>query len=198
MRSTARGGLPNSTIDASRSGSADSLPLPPTRSVSSMPGTKKISCTKPLPSTILRKLSIRLLPERSGINSTVRSGDIDEAGIAAARRGIDAAVGAGSGEHAERRHRDEFLRMDVDLRSRLRDHARRGLRVDRGEVAGGKIGQGATPLWFPRRLSASHAAVISIRSEPRPPAAVELMRCEISASRAAWKAISVRRCSRPA
>src|SRR6266851_1828555 len=69
MLSTARGCLPNSTIDASRSGSADSLPLPPTRSVSSMPGTKKISCTKPEPSTILRKLSIRLLPERSGISN---------------------------------------------------------------------------------------------------------------------------------
>ena len=69
MCSTARGGLPNSTIDAISSGSTDSLPLPPTRSVSSIPGTKKISCTKPDPSTMLRKLSIRLLPERSGISS---------------------------------------------------------------------------------------------------------------------------------
>ena len=69
MLSAARGSLPNSTIEASRSGSAESLPLPPTRSVSSMPGTKKISCTKPEPSTMLRKLSIRLLPERSGISS---------------------------------------------------------------------------------------------------------------------------------
>ena len=34
-----------------------------------MPGTKKTRCTKPEPSTILRKLSIRLLPERSGISS---------------------------------------------------------------------------------------------------------------------------------
>ncbi len=69
MRSTARGGLPNSIIEAISSGSTDTLPVPPTRSVSSIPGTKKISCTKPLPSTMLRKLSIRLLPERSGINS---------------------------------------------------------------------------------------------------------------------------------
>ncbi|MGX1136531.1 hypothetical protein AB7M11_000767 [Bradyrhizobium ottawaense] len=34
-----------------------------------MPGTKNNRCTKPEPSTTLRKLSIRLLPERSGINS---------------------------------------------------------------------------------------------------------------------------------
>src|ERR1700726_589771 len=69
MLSTARGGLPNSSIAANRSGSADSLPLPPTRSVSSIPGTKKISCTKPLPSTMFLKLSIRVVPERSGIKS---------------------------------------------------------------------------------------------------------------------------------
>ena len=36
-----------------------------------MPGTKKISCSWPLPSTIFLKLSIRLLPERSGITSCV-------------------------------------------------------------------------------------------------------------------------------
>ncbi len=35
-----------------------------------MPGTKKIICTKPLPSTMFLKLSIRLLPGRSGINKT--------------------------------------------------------------------------------------------------------------------------------
>jgi len=69
MRSTARGGFPNSTIEAISSGSADTLPRPPTRRVSSMPGTKKINCSKPEPSTMLRKLSMRLLPERSGINS---------------------------------------------------------------------------------------------------------------------------------
>jgi len=34
-----------------------------------MPGTKKMSCTKPVPSTMFRKLSMRLLPWRSGINS---------------------------------------------------------------------------------------------------------------------------------
>ena len=45
MLSTARGSLPNSSIEASRSGSADNLPVPPTRRVSSMPGTKKISCS---------------------------------------------------------------------------------------------------------------------------------------------------------
>ena len=69
MLSTARGSLPNSSIDASSSGSAESLPWPPTRSVSSMPGTKKINCAKPLPSTIFLKLSIRLLPDRSGNSS---------------------------------------------------------------------------------------------------------------------------------
>ena len=34
-----------------------------------MPGTKKINCTKPMPSTMFLKLSMRLLPERSGISS---------------------------------------------------------------------------------------------------------------------------------
>ena len=67
MLKTARGGLPNSTIDASNPGSAVKRPLPPTRRVSSIPGTKKISCSKPLPSTMFLNLSIRLLPERSGI-----------------------------------------------------------------------------------------------------------------------------------
>src|SRR5665213_2499467 len=81
MLSTARGSLPNSSIAASNSGSADRLPVPPTRSVSSMPGTKKISCTKPLPSTILRKLSIRLLPLRSGISSRFGPATLTKPGL---------------------------------------------------------------------------------------------------------------------
>jgi hypothetical protein len=32
--------------------------------------------------------------------------------------------------------------MRVDLRTRLRDHARRGFGVNRLKVAGGKVGQG--------------------------------------------------------
>src|SRR4051812_21824264 len=60
---------------------------------------------------------------------------MDKAGIAAARRGIDAAVLARSGEYAERRHADEFFSVNVDLRPRLGDDAGRGGRIDRGEVA---------------------------------------------------------------
>ena len=94
MRSTARGGLPNSTIDASSSGSADSLPLPPTRSVSSIPGTKKISCTKPRAFDDVAKTVDAVVAGTVRHQQQVRPGDMDEAGIAAARRGIDAAVGA--------------------------------------------------------------------------------------------------------
>src|SRR2546430_15528078 len=72
---------------------------------------------------------------------------MNEAGIAAARRSIDAAVRARGSQHAERRHADELLCVDVDLRPRLCDHAGRGRRVDRGEVAGFEIGQGRL-LWF--------------------------------------------------
>src|SRR5258706_15472160 len=146
MLKTAFGGLPNSTIEASRSGSADNLPSPPTRSVSSMPGTKKISCTKPDPSTMLRELSIRLLPERSGISSRFGPATWTKPGIAAARRGVDAAIRARGRQHAERRHRDEFFRMRVDLRAGLGDHARRWLWVDRRQVAGGKLGHGFSPV----------------------------------------------------
>src|ERR1700733_14301582 len=69
MHSTARGSLPNSFIAASSSGATVTEPLPPTRSVSSSPGTNKTSCKRPVPSTMFLKLSIRLLPGRSGISS---------------------------------------------------------------------------------------------------------------------------------
>src|SRR4051812_31690563 len=86
---------------------------------------------------------------------------MDEAGIAAAWRSIDAAVRARGGEHAERRHADELPGMDVDLRPRLGDHARRGRWVDRSEVARAEIGQdilrskqesGASALIQPRPI----------------------------------------------
>src|SRR5258708_35157197 len=49
----------------------------------------------------------------------VRSGDVDKAGSAAARRGIDAAVGTRGRKYAKRGHRDKVSRMDVDFRPRL-------------------------------------------------------------------------------
>src|SRR5450755_4320596 len=60
-----------------------------------------------------------------GHQEPVRAGDIDKTRIAAARRRIDAAVRTGRGEHAERRHADEFFCVRVDLRPRLGDYARR-------------------------------------------------------------------------
>src|ERR1700677_2828242 len=141
MLKTARGSLPNSTIDASSSGAADSLPLPPTRRVSSIPGTKKISCKAAAFDDVPETVD-PVVARPIGHQQPVRAGDADKAGIAAARRGIDAAVGTRCGEHAEWRHRDEIFRVGVDLRTRLRDHARRGFRVNRLKVAGGKIGQG--------------------------------------------------------
>src|SRR4051794_4986792 len=95
---------------------------------------------------------------------------MDEARIAAARRRIDAAVGAGRGQHAERRHADELFRVDIDLRSRLGDHARRGGGIDRGQVASGKVGQGTSPVWIWTRLSSRREGVILIGSKPRLPA----------------------------
>ena len=133
------------SIAESSAGSLVTVPLPPTRSVSSMPGTKKIICNRPEPSTMFLKLSIRLLPGRSGISSSMRAFDMDEARMAAARRGIDAAVGAGRREHAERRHLDEFSGVNVDLRPRLGDHARGRGRVDRLEVVGVKLAHHRSP-----------------------------------------------------
>src|ERR1044072_8546276 len=116
---------------ASNFGSVLTVPLPPTRRVSSMPGTKKISCTKPEPSTMLRKLSMRLLPERSGISSRFGPATWMEAGLPARR--VHTGVRAGGGEHAERRHADEFPGVNVDGRPRLGDHAGCGSGIDRGE-----------------------------------------------------------------
>src|ERR1700730_12595392 len=79
---------------------------------------------------------------------------MDENGIAAARRGVDAAVGARGGEHAERRHRDEFPGMRVDFRTRFCKHARRGLLIDLLEIAGGAFGQGFSPVRDSARISA--------------------------------------------
>src|SRR5260370_15247231 len=81
-----------------------------------------------------------------GHQKLVRAGDVDKTRIAAAWRGIDTAVGTGCSEHAERRHGNELFRMRVDFRTRLRDHAGRGLWVDRLEVAGGKLGQDSSPV----------------------------------------------------
>ena len=94
MLSTARGGLPNSSIDASNAGSADSVPRPPTRSVSSMPGHEEhqvheAGALDDIPETV-----DPVVAGAVGHQQPVRSGDTDKAGIAAARRGIDAAVGA--------------------------------------------------------------------------------------------------------
>src|SRR5262249_44532724 len=66
---------------------------------------------------------------------------MNKAGSAAARRGVDAAVGAGRGQHAERRHLDEFPRMCIEFGPRFCDHARARLRIDGGKIGGAKIGQ---------------------------------------------------------
>jgi len=110
-----------------------------------MPGTKKISCNWPLPSRMFFETVDPVIARAIGHHELRRRYHMDEARIAAARRGIDAAVGAGGGEHAERRHRDEFCRVRVDLGSRFRDHARRGRRINRGKIAGGNIGQWNSP-----------------------------------------------------
>ena len=145
MLSTARGSLPNSSIAASNSGSADSLPLPPTRKRLVDPGHEEDQLHE---ARALDDIPETVDPVVAGTirhQQLVRSGDVDEAGIAAARRGIDAAVGARRRQHAERRHRDELSGVDVDLRPRLGDHARRGFGIDRREVAGGEVGQGLSP-----------------------------------------------------
>src|SRR3954463_9503539 len=133
MFSTARGALPNSTIEARRSGSADSVPRPPTRSVSSMPGTKKKRWTKPEPPTTFRKLSIRLLPERSGISSWL--GPAMWTKPTPPPRGeastLPSAPDVASTQ--KRRHLDEFLRVRIDGGARFRDHARARLGIDGGE-----------------------------------------------------------------
>src|SRR5271156_2700847 len=93
---------------------------------------------------------------------------MDEAGIAAARRGIDAGVGARCREHAERRHRDEFFGMHVDRRPRLGDDARRRFCVDCGEVARRKVGQGSSPdrVWTrPYTASAGTKQLMMMRPE---------------------------------
>ena len=75
------------------------------------------------------------VPQGALTVAPVRPGDVDETGIAATRRGVDAAVGTRGGEHAERRHRDEFLGMRIELRTRLGDHARRWIGIELGEHA---------------------------------------------------------------
>ena len=142
MRSTARGGLPNSTIEASSSGSADSVPLPPTRSVSSIPGTKKSSCTKPEPSTILRKLSMRLLPERSGISSRFGPATWTKPGLPP--RG-EASTLPSEPDVASTQNGDISMNFShaTSISGRAFAITRAlGLRIDRGEVVGGKIGHG--------------------------------------------------------
>src|SRR5689334_18390724 len=94
-----------------------------------------------------------------GHQEMVRPVDMNETGTAAARGGIDAAVDAGGREHAERRHRDELLRMRIDRGPRLCDYARRRFWIDRGEIFCGYVGHGGSPDFgaiTPRRPARSN------------------------------------------
>src|SRR3979490_611623 len=109
MLKTARGSLPNSTIDAIRSGSADNLPLPPTRSASSTPAPPHRLTHKyfPLPASAQRVVDARHKEDQlhearalDNIAETVdpvvagtighqqlgRAGDVAKTGIGAASR----------------------------------------------------------------------------------------------------------------
>src|SRR3954466_11913996 len=186
MLRTARGGLPNSSIPARRSGWADSVPAPPTRSVSSMPGTNEDKLQE---TRALHDVAKAVDPVVAGAvrhQQAPGSGHPHEARVAAARGGIDAAIRARGGEHAKRRHRDELLGITIDLWPRLRDDARRGLRVNRGEINGHgrapKKGSAHTiivctarPRWL---ASASPDAVLPGRIEKELVAPRERDQCE--------------------
>src|SRR5271168_1061205 len=94
-----------------------------------------------------------------------------EAGIAATRRSIDAAIRAGRGKYAERRHGDEVFRVHIDLGTSLGDDALSRLRIDRGEIVGGKVGHGLAPgrcRFSAMRISSRKCRGHRLSPPPRP------------------------------
>jgi hypothetical protein len=101
--------LPNSTIEASRSGSADNLPPAADAQRLVDAGQKEDQLHEAASFDNIAETVDPVVAGAIGHQEPVRPGDVDKTGIAAARRGVDAAVRARRRQHAERRHRDEFF-----------------------------------------------------------------------------------------
>ena len=116
MRITARGGLPNSTIDAISPGRRDALAADAQCLVD--PGHEKDQLQQPRSLTMLRKLSMRLLPDRSGISNSLGPATWTKPGLpprgeASTLASEPEVAGAQNGDML-----DEFLRMGIEFPGR--------------------------------------------------------------------------------
>jgi hypothetical protein len=124
MRITHCGGLPSIAKRASNPGSTVMRALPFTRSVSPTPGIRNSSATRGS-ATMLRRLSMRLLPRRSGMSSVFSSSTATNPADrrAATRR----ARRAQRGQHREGRRGNQRLVGRVQVRDLLLQRGLAGL-----------------------------------------------------------------------
>jgi len=185
MCSTARGGLPNSIIEAHRVRIHRHLALAADAQRLVYPGHEEDQLHEARPFDDVGE-SCRSGCCRRGPASAAVFGPPTwmKPGLPPLRRSVDAAVRARCGQNAKRRHADEFLRVDVDLRALLRDHARRGGGIDGGEVGGGKIGQGMSP----RGMRRDGSKIPSRYSRGHPLCFGMILRAGVAANRATREA----------